>query len=336
MGGINAFGGSLPLWRRPQLVSQDLEQIRDHMSGVFMPHHIRTSGRPPIAFTHNQALLRQVSLNAIDYGLPYGDVTVSVPEILDCFLVQFSLKGSCEIRMGRRQIAVPNGHMCVISPNSALSETLSSGYKHFTMRIPYQALEEALTLQLGYRPDSALCFSFTPLPLSGGLLGIARLMDAICDDLNSDTPAFTHPRMGKTIEDSVLQLLLASVPHNFSRDLDSPSAGPAPYYVRRVEDYIRQNAGEPIGMTELVEVSGVSARSLHLGFRRFRNTTPMGYLKAYRLDLARTELENAYERSLSVTEVAFSCGFMHLSKFARDYTRRFGENPSATRRRCDR
>jgi len=37
-------------------------------------------------------------------------------------------------------------------------------------------------------------------------------------------------------------------------------------------------------------------------------------------------------KNLSVTEVALSCGFTHLSKFARDYQDRFGERPSVTLR----
>jgi len=33
---------------------------------------------------------------------------------------------------------------------------------------------------------------------------------------------------------------------------------------------------------------------------------------------------------VSVTEVALSCGFNHLSKFAKSYRERFGELPSET------
>ena len=78
--------------------------------------------------------------------------------------------------------------------------------------------------------------------------------------------------------------------------------------------------------------SGVSARSLHAGFRRFRDATPMGYLKNYRLAMARKALKAGGQGGVSVTNVALACGFTHLSKFARDYHERYGERPSDTLR----
>ena len=55
----------------------------------------------------------------------------------------------------------------------------------------------------------------------------------------------------------------------------------------------------------------------------------MGYVKALRLDLANDELLRADPSEKSVTEIALSCGFTHMSKFARDFAARFGEKPSA-------
>ena len=120
-----------------------------------------------------------------------------------------------------------------------------------------------------------------------------------------------------------------------SASLRSSSAGSrsavAPYYVRRVESYIREHAGEPIATDDLVAVGGVSARSIYHGFRRFRSTTPMGYLKAVRLDRAREALaRNRAGARISVTEAATSAGYTNLSQFSRDYRARFRESPSQT------
>ena len=105
----------------------------------------------------------------------------------------------------------------------------------------------------------------------------------------------------------------------------------APYYVRRVENYIRGHAHEPISADDLVSVGGVSARSIYNGFRRFRSTTPMGYLKAVRLDMARDALIRGRRRgTTSVTEAATAAGYTNLSQFSRDYKARFREAPSRT------
>jgi transcriptional regulator GlxA family with amidase domain len=72
-----------------------------------------------------------------------------------------------------------------------------------------------------------------------------------------------------------------------------------------------------------------------MGFRRYRDMTPMAYLQAMRLELARAELANAGRQGrASVAAVANGCGFAHLGRFARDYQTRFGELPFATLHRA--
>ncbi len=155
----------------------------------------------------------------------------------------------------------------------------------------------------------------------------------ICDDINQGRGGYSHPGTLDSTEDLLKRLLLAAVPHNHSELFRSSAAAPAPFHVRRVEDYIRAHSDQPISLSDLIAVSQVSGRSLYTGFRRFRDTTPMGYLKKYRLALARSALSQDVDRPASVTEVALSCGFAHLSRFARDYFTRYGEHPSTTLRR---
>jgi len=88
-----------------------------------------------------------------------------------------------------------------------------------------------------------------------------------------------------------------------------------------------------IGLADVASAAGVSARALQKAFRCFRDTTPMGHLRALRLDLARAELARAGSDGGSVTSVAIAYGFGSLSRFAADYRARFHESPSETRRR---
>jgi AraC-like DNA-binding protein len=102
----------------------------------------------------------------------------------------------------------------------------------------------------------------------------------------------------------------------------SQAIGAAPYYLRRVKKHIRAHGHEPVSLADMVNVSGVSARSLHTGFRRFRGATPMKYLKNHRLELAHARLKKGSEAGQTVTDIALGVGFTHLSKFARDYQER--------------
>lgn len=323
----------MPLARFPRLLSHDIDQVHRHMSEMFCPHDLRLEGgRPPIAFRHHHASLRSVSFNATDYGNPYGRVIVDIPPMDQLYLVQFSLVGSVQITQGKRTIELEPGHMCVLNPGERVRQVFGEGYKHFTVKLSKGGLEAALSQELGFKAAD-LRFCHTPVSLTGAAVSFAQLVRTICDGLDLGSSAFGHTHVVGSVEQTLQRLLLAAVPHNHTELFDTPAAAPAPYYVRRVEEYIRHHAADPITLEEMIAVSGVSARSLHTGFRRFRGTTPMAYLKNCRLSLAHRQLQEAAETGLTVTEVALACGFTHLSKFARDYTERFGQRPSETLKR---
>jgi transcriptional regulator GlxA family with amidase domain len=96
---------------------------------------------------------------------------------------------------------------------------------------------------------------------------------------------------------------------------------------------MRAHLAEPLEPATIAAGAGASARTLHRAFRRFRDTTPMAALKALRLDAVHTALVDPRTRG-TVTALAAAHGLSHPGKFARDYKQRFGEAPSATRRRA--
>lgn len=326
-------GTELPLPSMSRLHTRDIDVVHHHMSRMFCPHDLFIEGgNPPIDFRHHHASLESISFNATDYGNPYGRVVVNIPPMADLFLVQFSLSGVAEISQGQNSFALRPGEMCVLDPDVKVRQTFGEGYKHFTVKLSKEGLEGALKQELGFRPGD-LHFHPHPLPLKGAAASFVQLIRAICDDLDCGSSAFTRGRAAGSLERTLQRLLLTAVPHNHSELFNAPLSSPAPYYVRRVEEFIHHNITDPITLDEMIAVSGVSARSLHAGFRRFRDTTPMKYLKLRRLSLAREQLEHAADYGLSVTEVALQCGFTHLSKFARDYQEWFGERPSETLKR---
>ncbi|MFO1260873.1 MAG: AraC family transcriptional regulator [Sphingomonadaceae bacterium] len=329
----NWDGTNMPLPSMPRLVTRDINEVHHHMSQMFCPHDLRLEGgNPPIDFRHHQASLKSVTFNATDYGNPYGRVVVNIPPMDAIYLVQFSLCGTAQITQEKSTIELKPGHLCVLDPDAQVRQVFGDGYKHFTVKVSKSGLEAVLAQELGFRPGE-LHFSSRPVPLEGPAAALAQLVRTICDDLNNGSSAFRHTRAVDAVEQALQRLLLAAVPHNHSDLFDAPTSTPAPYYVRRVEAFIHEHAQDPITLEEMIEVSGVSARSLHAGFRRFRDITPMNYLKNHRLVMANRQLREAADTGLSVTEVALSCGFTHLSKFARDYLERFGERPSATLKR---
>ncbi len=83
--------------------------------------------------------------------------------------------------------------------------------------------------------------------------------------------------------------------------------------LRVAEDYIEAHWDQPLALETLTAVTKVSARSLFYYFRRWRGKTPMQYLKDVRLKHARQILQQS--PNMTVTEVAFACGFGRSGAF---------------------
>jgi len=101
--------------------------------------------------------------------------------------------------------------------------------------------------------------------------------------------------------------------------------------VRRAAGYISMNGHEPICVGDIATACGTSVRTLYRAFVREHGTTPMQFLRRWRLDRVRAALLAA-EPGATVTRVAFEHGVTHLGRFAQEYAKTFGEPPSETLR----
>ncbi len=325
-------GDALPSPSGAGFASRNLDEIRAHMSRVFCPHALDHDGKAePLDFRHRQANLRALSFNATRYGGSGGRIKVDIPPCDDLYLIQFSLSGSAEIRHQGCTVALAPNSMCMLHLHEGATVRFDSSYAHFTVKIPGRLLSQLLEQEVG-RCGSAPVFTPQPVVLEGHAASFSQLVELICADIDNGTGGYLHQRVIDSTEQMLVRLLLVSLPHSYSEAFAGRPGAAKPYYVRRVEEYLRAHVDEPISLVDLIAVSGVSARSLHAGFRRHVNDTPLNYLKKLRLDNARRSLLEGGE-DVSVTDVAFGVGFTHLSKFARDYRHRFGEAPSETLRR---
>jgi AraC family ethanolamine operon transcriptional activator len=91
------------------------------------------------------------------------------------------------------------------------------------------------------------------------------------------------------------------------------------------------HADMPLSILDLCREVGASRRKLNYCFQDVLGTTPVRYLRAARLNGVRRALRAAGPGA-TVQDVAAQWGFWHMSQFAQDYRRLFGELPSATLR----
>jgi len=103
-----------------------------------------------------------------------------------------------------------------------------------------------------------------------------------------------------------------------------------PVHIKRAVDWIMTRMDQAITVNELAAVACCSRRSLEQGFKQFVGMSPARFIIKVRLQQAREKLLNAEG---SVGEVAFACGFTHLSYFSALYKDLYGETPSQTLKR---
>lgn len=149
----------------------------------------------------------------------------------------------------------------------------------------------------------------------------------------SRTPSMLqYPAMQKGLEHALLSSVVKAVGHSdeVARSAASPTARHA--IVSRAQDYMREHVEDPLTVEDLCRVLGVSRRTLQYSFQEVLQLNPVSYLRAMRLNGARRMLKSANPERQSVQDIAARWGFWHLSHFANDYRRMFGELPSETLR----
>ena len=102
--------------------------------------------------------------------------------------------------------------------------------------------------------------------------------------------------------------------------------------LERAESFIYENMDESLTVRDVCRAADVSERTLQYAFLEHVGITPKAYLKAVRLNAVRHELKHG-EPDAVINQVAMRWGFWHMSQFAADYRKHFGELPSDTVRR---
>jgi transcriptional regulator GlxA family with amidase domain len=100
--------------------------------------------------------------------------------------------------------------------------------------------------------------------------------------------------------------------------------------LRRVHDHIDRHYAEPLDLTELAALVGMSKFHLIRAFRAAYGETPIRYLCRRRIAVAQDLLRHA---NLTVTEICMLVGFTSLGSFSSRFSELVGESPVAYRNR---
>lgn len=314
-----------PLHRFPLLHSSKPAEVRDLFVGRFGATDFALDPEyPGRQTTVNHAWFKTIDIGYADFG---GAVDLHLPPV-DMVKQYFCRAQTGEIVLGRKHYPIDGESTCVAPSGSETCFHLSSGFTQLRLRVDDAALRSKLSAMTGSGIIREITFATPSTFRNPELRRLRRLIEFLVAELDGvDEPMSRSAIAG--FEQAIVTCFLTANPHNFTHLLEREPSAPAPAQIRLVEDYIEANWRSAISIEALAAMTGASARSLFKAFKKRHGISPMAFVQNVRLQHARRMLESPSE-TISIIEVAATCGFFNPGHFARYYRRAFGELPKAT------
>jgi len=319
-----------PLRRFPIFKTSDPEVFTNALLTRFGAR--RTEMKSPVNLLA-QGNLAQLHGIGLVYGTSSVGISVDYPEA-DRFRLLTAVAGRGEATINGKTTRIDAHQSCIVSPGQPMRLATEAGHRWFNLRIDPGAFEQKLAYLLGARPSGKLEFTAAvdrDQPQVQNLWRLIRFFSELLDTTSDQMP----PLVLRELEQAILVGFLYANPHTFSHLLNRDAGDAVPSHVRRAEEHIEAYWDRAITIESLVEATGVGARAIFRAFQQSRGYSPMAFARSVRLRHAREKLSTP-DPEISVTAVAFACGFGNLGHFARDYREAFGERPSVTLARAQR
>lgn len=313
-----------PLHRFPVFRTSNPEELWQFGSTLF------GTARIDLKNTDNfEARVNLVQLQ--ETGLAFGATTadLAIDHLAADFIrLQIAHKGSANTSVDGKTTDI-NDRQFAITPAGVRSQTVcEAGHERLTLRLNEPVLLQRLTALLGARPKGELAFDAAIQAARPHAQCLSGLVLFLSQQMNST--AYQLPAaVCRELEQAVQVAFLHASRHTFSHLLENQESMPAPWIVRRIEEFIEAHWHEEITIDRLAAEASVSTRAIFRAFERNRGYSPMAFAKAIRLKRAR-EILMSGDPGVSVTAAAFKSNFASPGRFAKDYREAFGELPSET------
>lgn len=303
------------------LDTEDIGAAEATLSSIFSKMRIQTprrAGATPMRL--ERSFIGSVGVDTADYGCDFGYEMDPPGQILVCHVISGGVEQRAlhsrgtRSRPGEVTAFVPREapqfegrvlrgryHQLIIDPRSLTGITGAEDAVHLTGAVPVSA---AANQQL------------------------ANLVDYVrgC----AANPQLTeNPLLARMLEQHVAAVLLTTLPNDSLLEPTSHDRRDStPVLLRRAIAFIDDNAHTDISLADIAAAIYVTPRALQYMFRRYRDCTPMEYLRRVRLHHAHLDLLAADETTM-VGEVARRWGFAHAGRFAAYHREHYGCSPQA-------
>lgn len=322
----------LPLEENLVYKGSDFAQASVAVSSISEPRTFEALSDKPAPYIE----IRRARLKFSEIGLTYNNVEtrMTTPARINYYSLAIPLSGSQLIITKSGKVETKPPFARLRSAGSVYDIKRSADYVAIVASLSVAGFEHFVGDKVDFLIPPEKSFSLM-LDLNGERFTVfTSILGALCKALGergSDTPQ--RDIVIARLEEALWFAFADACPELYREYKEARRAGPISAVAKRVTSYIEDNAQRDLTLSDLVNVSGMSARTLYSSFSGAYGTGPMAYLKRVKLGRCRDALLAADSAEELVGDIAAKWGFYHLSSFASDYKKEFGELPSESLRR---
>ncbi|EPN2807075.1 AraC family transcriptional regulator [Serratia marcescens] len=305
--------------------TQDLDYAQEKVSEVYCPYRFSLGEKNEGSAGMFSLPGEHIVLSWFAYG---ADILIEPESFSDFVLTLTTLSGKSVIDSSNIVKPSHENAMAVISADDLPRFRYSSDNVQLGVRIDARYMD-ALWLRFSGGESEFRSFVLFGDDWNKRWLASVEMLRQL---LLPTTPVVTRNMLLPRAEELLVLHLLAERWSGFTNNHSGETAKRSlPAYLRRAVEFINENIGSTLTLAGIARAAQCSIRTLQRAFHDWRQIGIMQYVKEVRLQRAREDLLRSDINS--VTEVATRWGFFHLSQFAADYRKQYGELPSETRRR---
>jgi AraC-like DNA-binding protein len=236
----------------------------------------------------------------------------------DCYYIGIEHIGAVDIRQAGSSFELRPGKGSLYYANEPYELHCNVTSRQFWIELPRAAFDARFD---GGRPPMLKYFDLRR--------GLGRIAAEFCATLARESGSVPEPSRD-VLGDQFMDLLasaLSAEPDRQSTDENGVQGA----RLRSVRAYIEAHLDDPnLSPANIAMQNGISVRYLHHLFRQL-DVTVSDWLRFRRLERCRELLASPRHAPVSITEIAFSCGFSSSSHFSNLFRAQYGMRPSDAR-----
>ncbi|MFY0750558.1 helix-turn-helix transcriptional regulator [Pseudomonas sp. NFX5] len=250
----------------------------------------------------------------------------------DVYFISFTYAGLSAWEMNKLGRVKALQQMCIIDSSRLVQGQFNPGTSTDTIVIDAKLIHKEFSALRGYPVLKRIDFEPVLPKNSQAWNYINCIAGAIKSGFNF-IGGDCSPLSGSYLKQALLTSVLETVPSNQGSIIECNTKNNLPRHISRAIDYMYAHAAEPILLADISINAHSSIRNLQIGFKKYKETTPMRYLRMIRLARVRSDLIS-HDVLLPWQTVAAQWGFSDMQLFTRYYQQVYHETPFKTVYRC--